>query len=352
MQDIVEKITMIQPSFFDTENRLKKLNEKDNLLKLNKLIDWEQFRSTLELARNNKPRKSNAGRKSFDSVLMFKCLILQHLYNLSDEELEFQLRDRLTFMRFVGLKPEDTTPDCNTLWDFREFLTTTNTLKPLFEIFTAHLNAQGFTAKKGQIIDASFVEAPRQRNTREQNDVIKQGLVPAEFAENPAVQSQKDLDARWAKKNNAVHYGYKNHINIDAGHKIIRDFSCTSAEVHDSNEFETLLTSNSNQNVWADSAYRSNEKEMILDILGYKSQVHKKGTRAKPLTEKQTLENTKKSKIRARVEHVFGHIKNSLKGNFVRVIGVARATAKITLTNLTYNIDRFCYLQGVALSKK
>ena len=343
---------MIQPSFFDTENRLKKLNEKDNLLKLNALINWEQFRATLDLARNNKPRKSNAGRKPFDSVLMFKCLILQHLYNLSDEELEFQLRDRLTFMRFVGLKPEDTTPDCNTLWDFRELLTAQNSLKGLFDVFTEHLNHQGFTAKKGQIVDASFVEAPRQRNTREQNDVIKAGLIPVEFVENPAVLSQKDVDARWTKKNNETHYGYKNHINIDVEHKIIRNFSCTSAEVHDSNQFENLLIANSNQSVWADSAYRSAEKEVLLDILGYRSKVHKKGTCAKSLTEKQRITNTKKSTVRARVEHIFGYIKNSLNGDFVRVMGIVRATAKITLTNLAYNINRFCYLQGVALSKK
>ena len=113
---------MLQPSFFDTENRLKKLDEKDSLLKLNQLIDWELFRPTLESARN-KNRKSNAGRKPYDAVMMFKCLILQQLYNFSDEEFEFQLRDRLTFMRFVGLSPEDTTPDANTVWDFRELLT-------------------------------------------------------------------------------------------------------------------------------------------------------------------------------------------------------------------------------------
>ena len=343
---------MMQSSFFDTENRLKKLNEKDNLLKLNGLIDWEQFRPTLERGRNKKARKSNAGRKAFDSVLMFKCLILQHLYNLSDEELEFQLRDRLTFMRFVGLNAADTTPDCNTVWDFRELLITQGLLKKLFDIFVGHLNAQGFTAKKGQIVDASFVEAPRQRNTREQNDVIKQGLIPAEFTENPAMGSQKDVDARWAKKNNEVHYGYKNHIVIDAKHKIIRDFTCTSAEVHDSNEFEDLLTENSSGAVWADSAYCSEEKENILDTLGYRSHVHKKGRRGNPLTEKQKKANTEKSKIRARVEHVFGAIKNSLKGDFIRVIGIVRATAKITLVNLVYNINRFCYLRGVALSRK
>lgn len=341
----------MQPSFFDTENRLKKLNEKDNLLKLNQLIDWELFRPTLEAARN-KSKKSNAGRKPYDAVMMFKCLILQQLYNFSDEEFEFQLRDRLTFMRFVGLNSEDTTPDGNTVWDFRELLTRQNQLKILFDTFSEHLNSKGFSARKGQIIDASFVEAPRQRNTSEQNATIKEGLTPSEFDDNPAVKCQKDMDARWAKKNNETHYGYKNHICVDVKHKLIQDFACTSAEVHDSNQFEKLLCANTNQDVWADSAYRSAEKEAILDTLGYRSCVHEKGSRAAPLTEVQKERNTKKSKIRARVEHVFGYCANSMNGGFLRVIGLVRATTKVALTNLTYNIMRFCYLQGVALSKK
>lgn len=343
---------MLQPSFFDTENRLKKLDEKDNLLKLNRLINWELFRPTLEAARNKSDRKSNAGRKPYDAVMMFKCLILQQLYNLSDEEFEFQLRDRLTFMRFVGLNPEDTTPDGNTVWDFRELLTQQNKLKSLFNTFSQYLGNKGFSAQKGQIVDASFIEAPRQRNTREQNETIKEGLIPSEFSENPAVLSQKDMDARWTKKNNETHYGYKNHICIDVKHKLIQDFACTSAEVHDSNQFENLLCKNTNQGVWADSAYRSAEKEAILDNLCYRSHVHQKGSRAAPLTEAQIASNTKKSKVRARVEHVFGYCENSMNGGFLRVIGIVRATTKIALTNLTYNIMRFCYLQGVALSKK
>ena len=214
------------------------------------------------------------------------------------------------------------------------------------------MNNKGFSARKGEIVDASFVEAPRQRNTKEQNAMLKQGLIPSEFDKNPAVKCQKDTDARWAKKNNETHYGYKNHICVDVQHKLIQDFSCTSAEVHDSNEFENLLCKNTRQAVWADSAYRSAEKEAILNTLGYRSHVHQKGNRTASLTEAQKASNNKKSKIRARVEHVFGYCANSMKGGFLRVIGIVRATTKVALTNLTYNIMRFCYLQGVALSKK
>lgn len=343
---------MLQPSFFDTDNRLKKLDEKDNLLKLNQLVDWNIFRSTIETARRKVARKSNAGRKPYDALIMFKCLVLQQLYNLSDEEFEFQLRDRLTFMRFVGLNPEDATPDANTLWDFRELLTKQNQLSNLFNQFNQYLGNKGFQARKGQIVDASFVEAPRQRNTREQNQTIKDGLIPAEFQRNPHVSAQKDTDARWTKKNNEKHFGYKNHICVDVEHKLIRDFSCTHAAVHDSNQFETLLAPNTSRNVWADSAYRSEEKQAILDTMNYRSHVHEKGNRAAVLTEKQMMQNKCKSKIRARVEHVFGYQANSMSGGFLRVIGLARATTKIALTNLVYNIMRFCYLHGRVLSQK
>lgn len=342
---------MVQPSFFDTENRLKKLDEKDSLLKLNQLVDWNIFRATIEAARR-KSRKSNAGRKPYDALVMFKCLILQQLYNLSDEEFEFQLRDRLTFIRFVGLHPEDTTPDANTLWDFRELLTKQNQLSHLFNRFNQYLDQKGLSARKGQIVDASFVEAPRQRNTRAQNQTIKDGLIPPEFLENPHVAAQKDTDARWAQKNDEDHFGYKNHISVDVEHKLIRDFACTNAAVHDSNQFEALLSPNSSRDVWADSAYRSEEKEGILDMLNYRSQVHEKGNRSAPLTEEQIARNKEKSKIRARVEHVFGYHANSMNGGFLRVIGIARATTKIALTNLTYNIMRFCYLHGRALPEK
>src|SRR5579863_664363 len=114
-----KKRSMPQPGFFDLDERFKKLNERDALLRLNALIDWELFRPTLRSARPAE-RKSEAGRKPFDEVLMFKGLVLQHLYNFSDEELEFQIRDRFTFLRFLGLSPEGRIPDANTFWDFRE----------------------------------------------------------------------------------------------------------------------------------------------------------------------------------------------------------------------------------------
>lgn len=330
----------MQPSFFDYDDRLAKLNARDSLMRLNELIEWEIFRDTLEKIRRQE-RKSPAGRKPFDALMMFKGLVLQHLYGFSDEELEYQIRDRFTFMRFLDLTPEDRIPDANTFWDFREALIHAGIIKQLFHDFDCYLVSQGVMAQKGQIIDASFVEAPRQRNSREENEQIKQGEVPDSFNQNPAKNRQKDLDARWTKKNDETHYGYKNHVSVDNQHKIIRDYAVTSAEVHDSHVCTDLLATNTANDVWADSAYRSEQQEARLSELDYCSHINEKGYRNRPLTESQKASNKEKSKVRARVEHVFGAMTNEMGGIVVRVIGRVRATAKVGLMNLVYNLKRF-----------
>lgn len=336
----------MQPSFFDLSNRHHKLNERDPLVTLNQLVDWESFRPTLELATKTK-KKSLAGRKPFDCVMMFKALILQHLYNISDDELEYQIRDRYSFCRFLGRLPEDRIPDAKTIWLFRERLTKANVVKDLFDDFEFQLQDKGLKARKGQIVDASFVEAPRQRNTREDNAEIKAGKRPSKFDENPNVSRQKDTDASWTRKNEVRRFGYKNHICVDNEHKLIRDFEVTSASVHDSQVFTDILTDNSSLDVWADSAYRSEATELELHANGYRSHVHTKGKRNSPLSDAQKRANTKRSRVRARVEHVFGSIKNEQGGLFVRTIGLARARTKVTLINLVYNMRRF-----MALSRK
>jgi len=329
----------MQTSFFDLDDRYKKLDERDALIWLNEIIDWEAFRPTLQKCRE-KPRKSNAGRKPFDVVMMFKTLVLQHLYNISDDELEFQIRDRYSFCRFLGLTPESKIPDSKTIWLFREQLTKKKLIKILFNDFDYQLDEKGFKAQKGQIIDASFVTAPVQRNNREENAKIKQGETPERFEDNPNIKRQKDCDARWTQKNGQKYYGYKDHTAIDNKHKLIREYDVTSAEVHDSQVFFELLSENSSKDVWADSAYRSEGNERMLSADDYRSRVHKKGKRNHPLSERDKSANRKKSKIRARVEHVFGSMTNEQGGMFVRVIGLARAKTKIGLMNLVYNIRR------------
>ncbi len=338
----------MQTSFFDLDDRHNKLNERDPLIALNGLIEWEDFRPTLTSVRE-KPRKSNAGRKPFDVVLMFKALILQHLYNISDDDLEYQIRDRYSFCRFLGLSPEDRVPDAKTIWLFRENLTKAELMKELFIAFEIQLQAHGFIARKGQIVDASFINTPRQRNSRDENKAIKEGRTPGRFKENKHVERQKDVDARWTMKNSEVHFGYKNHVAVDNKHKLIREFEVTSAEVHDSQVFLDILADNTSQDVWADSAYKSSENDLMLYAAGYRNHVHIKGQRNRALTQAQKEANHRKSKTRVRVEHVFGSMENEQGGMFIRSIGIMRAKTKIGFMNLVYNMRRLVTLYKMSL---
>jgi hypothetical protein len=166
---------MKQLGLFDWENRYARIDKGgDPLVKLNKVIDWETLRPLLMKVRE-KDRKSNAGAKPYDVVLMFKSLVIQSLYNLSDDELEYQILDRLTFMRFLGIGAGERVPDAKTIWLFREQLKEAGLVEELFKKFDRYLQESGVAARKGQIVDASIVSVPKQRNTREENTEIKGG---------------------------------------------------------------------------------------------------------------------------------------------------------------------------------
>lgn len=320
----------------------------DPLEMLNKKIPWDQFRAPLLKIRKTEDRKSNAGRKAYDELLMFKILVLQALYNLSDEQAEYQVKDRLSFRRFLKLNINAMVPDAKTIWLFRELLTKQNLVEQLFAQFDGYLKEAGFIARGGQIIDASFVQVPRQRNKKDENDQIKAGQTPEEWKEEPAKLRQKDLDACWTKKNDETYYGYKNHINVDNNCKLIRRYEVTDASVHDSQAFRKLVDpTNANANVHADSAYRSKEVEADLKEAGYRSKIHFKAYRNKPLTRKQENANHSRSKVRARVEHVFAYQSNSMKASMIKTIGIARAKAKIGMNNLVYNMQRLLQLQRI-----
>ena len=330
----------MQTGLFDWQFRFKKLDKSgDPLRQLNDVIDWECFRPTL-LTIHEKDRKSNAGAKPYDVVMMFKILVIQSLYNLSDDAVEYQIMDRISFMRFLGLTLGDRVPDAKTIWLFREQLTEAKLVKKLFGQFDEFLRANGFAAQKGQIIDASIISAPKQRNSREENKRIKQGEIPQDWG--LAKRRQKDTDARWAKKMGKNYYGYKNHINIDVKNKLIRDYAVTDAATHDSQIFDDLLDdSNTNRDVFADSAYRSKAKLKELSQRGFRERVQRKGCRHKKLTEREIRGNHTRSKTRCRVEHVFG-VQAMMAGDLIlRTIGIIRARVKIGLRNLAYNMFRY-----------
>jgi len=339
---------MSQIGLFDVENRLSELSAMgDPLEKLDKAINWNHFKPLLNKA-FRKERKSNAGRPPFDYVMMFKVLVLQTMYNLSDAQTQFQILDRFTFRRFLWIQTESQIPDEKTVWAFRETLTQTEMMKKLFDMFDRYLTKAGYKARKGQIIDASFVEVPRQRNSRDENEEISQGKTPDAWLDKPSKLSQKDLDARWTKKNDQTFYGYKNHVNADVKGKFIREYTVTPASVHDSQELEKILDKdNTGSGVWADSAYRSEAAEKLLKKRKLKSYIHRKAHRNTPLSKFQNSRNTEKSRIRARVEHVFGWMENKI-GSLIRCIGQPRAATRIGMMNLVYNMNRYRYLRSIA----
>ena len=317
----------------------------DPLKKLNDLVDWSVFRPELDAARK-KPRKSSGGRKPYDSILMFKIMILQSLYGLSDDAVEFHILDRLSFLRFLNLKIGDKVPDAKTIWLFRNQLAEADVIDALFNRFDDFLRKRGYAARGGQIVDASIVPVPIQRNKAEENEAIKKGETPEDWKEKPAKLRQKDIDATWTKKNSKSYYGYKNHINVDAKYKFIRVWCVTHAAVHDSIMLPVLLDeSNTSSRVYGDSAYRSAEIEEELKARNLRSLIHRKGYRNRPLDGRELRGNKTKSKVRARVEHVFGIMTRRAGGKLIHAVGRKRCRIKIGLRNLAYNIDRFAMLE-------
>src|SRR5256884_8536754 len=171
---------MGQKGFFDVERRLEAISANGDALEtIKKMVRWEDFRADIEAVTETKPeeRKSNAGRKPYDTILKFKIVVLP-LHNLSDEQSEYLIRDRISFMRFLDLELEDPVPDATTIWLFREALARAGLIDQLFERFGQHLEAEGYIARGGQIIDATIVSVPKQRNTKEENETIKAGKTP------------------------------------------------------------------------------------------------------------------------------------------------------------------------------
>jgi IS5 family transposase len=275
---------------------------------------------------------------------MFKILVLQKYYNLSEEQTEFQILDRFSFQRFLGLDVGDAVPDKNSIWTFKERLGAKG-LRGCFALFDEVLRATGLLASRGKIVDASCVEVPRQRNTRAENAQLKEGQTPADWSDHPAKLAQKDVDARWAKKNQERHYGYKNHLKCNAQSKLIEHYTVTDASVHDSQPLVELLGKEDGR-LHGDSAYRSRKIDAELRRRGIQNCLHEQGHRHHPLTERQQEANTKKSRIRARVEHIFGFQVQQMGANWIRTIGQKRAERSIGLGNLVYNLFRYVQLGG------
>lgn len=290
-------------------------------------MDFEYFRAWL-VEGLGYGDGAKGGRPPFDPVMMFKALILQAQHNLSDARMDFMIRDRLSWLRFLGLSLGDRTPDENRIRHFRNRLTETGTLKRVMKAFDWQLKKKGYIPMSGQIVDASMVPAPRQRNTEGEREAIKSGKSARDIRpDEPNKAAQKDTDARWTLNvGGKVRYradgtplpmialpvfSYKSHISIDRRFGFIRGMAVTSASAADGRLLRQVVsTDNSSSEVWADSAYRSRRNEKWLSDQMLTSRIHRRKPMGKPMSRATARANAAKSSIRAHVEHVFAHQKN------------------------------------------
>jgi IS5 family transposase len=351
-----------QRGFFDTDDRLRWLSAAgDPLERLAAVVDFELFRPELDAALGRSDR-AKGGRPPYDAVLMFRVLVLQTLYTLSDDQTEYQLRDRLSFMRFAGLSLHDAVPDAKTIWLYREQLVRAGAFERLFARFDAALAERGYLAMGGQIVDATIVEARRPRLTQAEKGVVKGGGVPEDWK--PARTRQIDREGRWTLKRGKTKprppdgsaraatpeiavpmFGYKNHVGIDREHGFVRRFKVTHAAAHDGAQLGAVLDpANTASAVWADTAYRSAANIEMLETRGLKPQFQRPKPRGKPMPRHVARGNARRARIRSRVEHVFAAQKRRFD-LVIRTVGKARATAKLALANLAYNFTRFLWLE-------
>lgn len=339
-------------NLFEEEFTIEALSQMGNPLEqLSALVDFEMFRSALEKVLVKKECKTPAGRPQIDVILMFKVIFLQRYYGLGYHQIQYQIIDRTSFRQFLGIHTVAEVPDEKTVWAYKEKLSSDGTFDRLFDEFRSFLDSKGLSFNEGKIIDATFVGAPKQRNTKEENKQIKEGNgtdlwnpeegdSEKEKARKKHKKRHKDTDARWTKKRGENHYGYKNHVKVDKKSKLIEKYHTTNASVHDSNVIEPLIEENDKgQDLYLDAGYES--REDVVAACGMNLVICEKGHRNNPLTNEQKKNNREKSKTRCRIEHIFGFIAGAMNGSLVRSIGMTRAKAANALTNLVYNIFRY-----------
>ena len=336
----------IKTDLFADEHHRKKIDALgDPLAEIESHIDFASLAAEVDKVAP-RPVSAQGGRPPYPTETMVRILVLKRLYNLSDEQMEYQLLDRMSYKRFCGLANATNVPDRTTVWTFENRIGEAGA-KALFDGVSAQLLRKGFIARGGQIIDATLVPAPKQHNSRGEKALIEQGAMPADWK--PAKRRQKDIDATWTKKHGKSHFGYKLSINVDKKYKIIRRIETDTASTHDSQHFDNVFDAgNTSRDVYADRGYPSEAREAWLKEKGFRNQIQRKGKRNKPLSECQQRRNQRIAKTRARVEHVFGALEQ-MGGKLLRTIGQARASFAMTMMAACYNLKRLVYFRKAGI---
>ena len=324
------------------ERNAKRARLGDPLQVLDRHIDFGALAKAVD-AKLKIGDVGRGGRPPYPTELMIRLLVLQQLYNLSDDAMEYQLLDRASFQRFAGLENSGRVPDAKTIWLWRERLKRQDLIGDISEAVGRQLAGAGFIARGGQIIDASVVTVPTQHNRRDENETIKRDEVPADWGD--AKRAQKDVDARWTQKHGKSYYGYKLHANTDRRWGFIRRMEVTTASVNDTMVFESILDeTNTNKAVYADRGYAKHARETELHVAGYRACIQRKGSAQKAISEAQQRRNRRIAKQRVFGEHPFARLAQ-MGGKHLRTIGLARARVVIELKVITHNLMHLARLQ-------
>jgi len=342
----MKKRSAIRTDLFADEHHRKKIDALgDPLSEIESHIDFAALAAAVDTIAP-RPVSPQGGRPPYPTETMVRILVLKRLYNLSDEQMEYQLLDRMSYKRFCGLSNATHIPDRTTVWTFENRIGEAGA-KALFDGVSEQLLRKGFIARGGQIIDATLVPAPKQHNSRDEKELIDQGAMPVDWK--PAKRRQKDLDASWTRKHGKSYFGYKLSINVDKKYKFIRKIETDTASTHDSQHFEKVFDScNTSRDVYADRGYPSEEREAWLKEKGFRNQIQRKGRRNNALSACQQRRNHRIAKTRARVEHAFATMEQ-MGGKLIRTIGWARASFAMTMMAASYNVKRFVYFRKAGI---
>jgi len=339
----------IKSDLFAAESRARKIDSLgDPLVKISQMVDFAALASEVDRVA---PRvvSGKGGRPLFPTETMVRILVLKRLHNLSDEQVEFQLLDRLSFRRFCGLTTAANIPDRTTVWNFDNRIGAIGA-QSLFDSLSAQLLGERYLARGVEIIDATLVPAPKQHDSGNLRALIYERATPADWE--PAKRRQKDTDATWTKKHGESDFGYKLSVNADRRYKLIRRIETNTARVHDGQHFEAVLDrANTSSDVYSDRGYPSQARDSDPKISGYRPQIQRRGAPKRKLSECQKRRNQRSAKVRARVEHVFAAI-TQMCGKLIRTIGQARADFGMTMMALCYKIKRLTNLKTAGNAAK
>lgn len=312
-------------------SRRKKVSRAVRTLdEIGKMVDWDALAVIVEGL--DRTRGGKGGRPPISFKVKLKMLFLQYTFNLSDEELEDQLIDRLSFQQFAGLGYDEEIPDFTTFWHFKEGLVRNELMEKVFACILSQIESRGLILKRGTIVDATIVQSGNQPLSSKKREKLER-----------EPSRQIDTDARSTAKGGKKHFGYKGHIGIDAGSKIIRKRTFTPANVNDICELHNLM-SGDEKSVWGDKAYPKDQDKRAARAAGIYYGILDKGRAGRKLSGKQERRNKQKTRVRAAVEHPFAFMKGKLKAQVLSARNKMRNSLRFDMWCIVYNVLRAAFL--------